>query len=59
MIVVDSSALITFAGFDKAQQTKAQLNLADCAAHALAETKNARLLLKSNDFSKIDVGSLF
>ena len=34
---------------------KAHLNLADCAAYALAKTRNAPLLFKGDDFSQTDV----
>jgi ribonuclease VapC len=35
--------------------SKAHLNLADCAAHALASTMNAPLLFKGNDFTQTDI----
>jgi ribonuclease VapC len=34
---------------------KARLNLADCAAYALAQSMNAPLLFKGNDFAATDV----
>ena len=37
--------------------SKAHLNLADCAAHALASTMNAPLLFKGNDFTETDIRS--
>jgi ribonuclease VapC len=35
---------------------KARLNLADCAAYALAKTMNAALLFKGDDFAATDLG---
>jgi ribonuclease VapC len=59
---------IEIAPFDEAQMraaafdrygegvnSKARLNLADCAAYALAVTMNAPLLFKGDDFSETDV----
>ena len=39
----------------KGSASKAHLNLADCAAYALAKTMNAPLLFKGNDFAETDV----
>jgi ribonuclease VapC len=39
----------------KGSASKAHLNLADCAAYALAKTMNAPLLFKGNDFEETDV----
>jgi ribonuclease VapC len=39
----------------KGSASKAHLNLADCAAYALAKTVNAPLLFKGNDFAETDV----
>ncbi len=64
MIVVDSSSLIAiaFAEPEKAAfegiiagHSKARLNLADCAAYALAKTMDAPLLFKGDDFAHPDV----
>jgi ribonuclease VapC len=39
----------------KGSASKAHLNLADCAAYALAKIMNAPLLFKGNDFAETDV----
>lgn len=41
--------------YGKGIHSKARLNLADCAAYALAKTMDAPLLFKSNDFTQTDV----
>jgi ribonuclease VapC len=69
MIVVDPSALCAiffnpqaraaadaFDRYGKGIDSKARLNLADCAAYALARTMNAPLLFKGGDFANTDVG---
>jgi ribonuclease VapC len=44
------------AAFDwQGHQSKARLNLSDCAAYALAKTMNAPLLFKGNDFTETDI----
>jgi ribonuclease VapC len=44
-----------FGRYGKGVDPKARLNLADCAAYALAKTLNAPLLFKGNDFRQTDV----
>lgn len=44
-----------FGRFGKGIHSKARLNLADCAAYALAKSMSAPLLYKGNDFSNTDV----
>jgi uncharacterized protein with PIN domain len=41
--------------YGKGIDPKARLNLADCAAYALAATMNAPLLFKGDDFTTTDV----
>lgn len=48
-------ALSAFDRFGKGIHSKARLNLADCAAYALAVTMNAPLLFKGDDFTATDV----
>jgi ribonuclease VapC len=48
-------ALSAFGRYGKGIRSKARLNLADCAAYALAMTMNAPLLIKGNDFTETDV----
>jgi ribonuclease VapC len=48
-------ALIAFARYGKGIDPKARLNLADCAAYALAHSMNLPLLFKGNDFAETDV----
>lgn len=49
------AAIAAFDSFGKGLRAKARLNLADCAAYALAETLNAPLLFKGGDFVHTDV----
>ncbi len=49
------AAAQAFDRYGKAIHSKARLNLADCAAYALAKTMNAPLLFKGGDFSQTDV----
>jgi ribonuclease VapC len=51
------AAAIAFDRYGKGIHPRARLNLADCAAYALAKTLNAPLLFKGNDFSATDVRS--
>jgi ribonuclease VapC len=51
------AAAIAFDRYGKAIDPKARLNLADCAAYALAKTSNAPLLFKGNDFAQTDLRS--
>ena len=41
--------------YGKGINSRAGLNLADCAAYALAKTMSAPLLFKGNDFAATDV----
>jgi ribonuclease VapC len=43
--------------YGKGVDPKARLNLADCAAYALAKTMNSPLLFKGTDFTQTDVQS--
>jgi ribonuclease VapC len=47
-------ALDAFDRFGKGMHARARLNLADCAAYALARTMKAPLLFKGDDFSATD-----
>ncbi len=49
------AAAVAFDRYGKGVDPKAQLNLADCAAYALAATMRAPLLFKGEDFSETDV----
>jgi len=49
------AAALAFGRYGKGIDPRARLNLADCAAYALATTLNAPLLFKGNDFSATDV----
>lgn len=44
-----------YARYGKGFHSKAKLNLADCAAYALAKSRAAPLLFKGNDFPHTDV----
>lgn len=48
-------ALSAFGRYGKGIHSKARLNLADCAAYALASSARAPLLFKGDDFSATDV----
>lgn len=49
------AAAAAFDRYGKGIHPRARLNLADCAAHALAKSMNAPLLFKGNDFAATDV----
>ncbi len=49
------AAAVAFNRYGKGIDPKARLNLADCAAYALAKTLNAPLLFKGDDFTKTDL----
>jgi ribonuclease VapC len=49
------AAAIAFDRYGKGIDPRAQLNLADCAAYALARTMNCPLLFKGADFTQTDV----
>jgi ribonuclease VapC len=49
------AAATAFDRYGKGINSKASLNLADCAAYALAKTMSAHLLFKGNDFTHTDI----
>lgn len=49
------AAIAAYARYGKGVDPKARLNLADCAAYALAKTLDWPLLFKGADFSATDV----
>ena len=49
------AAAVAFDRYGKGINSKTRLNLADCAAYALAKTMNAPLLFKGNDFIETDL----
>ena len=49
------AAAATFDRYGRGIDPKARLNLADCAAYALAKSMNAPLLFKGDDFVETDV----
>jgi ribonuclease VapC len=49
------AAAVAFDRYGKGIDPKARLNLADCAAYALAKTLNVPLLFKGNDFAQTDL----
>lgn len=49
------AAAAAFERYGKGLGSKASLNLADCAAYALAATMGAPLLFKGEDFSNTDI----
>ncbi len=49
------AAVAAFDRFGKGIHSRARLNLADCAAYALAATMNAPLLFKGDDFAATDL----
>jgi ribonuclease VapC len=49
------AAAVAFDRYGKGIHSEARLNLADCAAYALATTMNAPLLFKGDDFAATDV----
>ncbi len=51
------AALAAFDRYGKGVHSKARLNIADCAAYALAATKNLPLLFKGGDFAETDLQS--
>ena len=50
-----TEALSAFGRYGKGIDPRARLNLADCAAYALAKNMNSPLLFKGNDFTATDV----
>lgn len=48
-------AFEAFRRYGKGQGHKAQLNIVDCAAYALAKIRNETLLFKGDDFSQTDI----
>ena len=53
------AAAVAFDRYGKGIGPKARLNLADCAAYALARTMNCPLLFKGDDFTETDVKVCF
>jgi len=49
------AAAAAFDRYGKGINSKSSLNLADCAAYALAKTMSAPLLFKGNDFPATDI----
>jgi ribonuclease VapC len=49
------AAASAFDRYGKGINPKSRLNLADCAAYALAKSLSAPLLFKGNDFSATDL----
>ncbi len=49
------AAVSAFERYGKGIHSEARLNLADCAAYALAKIMNAPLLFKGDDFTLTDV----
>jgi ribonuclease VapC len=49
------AATEAFDRYGKGINSKARLNISDCAAYALAKTMNCPLLFKGNDFTQTDV----
>jgi ribonuclease VapC len=49
------AAAVAFDRYGKGINSKSALNLADCAAYALAKTMSAPLLFKGNDFVATDL----
>lgn len=49
------AAAIAYNRYGKGVDSKARLNLADCAAYALAKTMDSPLLFKGDDFRETDV----
>jgi len=49
------AAFDAFRRYGKDQGHKAQLNIIDCAAYALAKTRDLPLLFKGNDFAATDI----
>ncbi len=52
-------AIAAFARYGKGFDPKAKLNLADCAAYALAKAMDLPPLFKGNDFAGTDIKSCF
>ena len=52
------AAFDAFKRYGKGQGHKAQLNIIDCAAYALARTRDLPLLFKGNDFAATDIRSV-
>ena len=51
------AAAVAFDRYGKGINSRARLNLADCAAYALASTMDAPLLFKGGDFTHTDLRS--
>jgi ribonuclease VapC len=53
--VMAEASFEAFKRYGKGQGHKAQLNIVDCAAYALAKTRDLPLLFKGNDFAATDI----
>jgi ribonuclease VapC len=53
--VMADAAFEAFRRYGKGQGHAAQLNIIDCAAYALAKTRNLPLLFKGHDFAATDI----
>ena len=54
---VAAAAFDAYKRYGKGQGHRAQLNIIDCAAYALAKSRNLPLLFKGNDFAATDIAS--
>jgi ribonuclease VapC len=54
---VAEAAFDAFKRYGKGRGHKAQLNIIDCAAYALAKTRDLPLLFKGDDFASTDIRS--
>lgn len=52
-----TAAYEAFLRYGKGRGHRAQLNIVDCAAYALAKTRDMPLLYKGNDFAATDIRS--
>ncbi len=55
MIVLARDAFDAFRRHGKFQGHPAQLNIVDCAVHALAKVRSQPLLIKGGDFDRTDI----
>jgi len=49
-------ALLAFSRYGKGRGHPAQLNMGDCFAYAVAQSRDMPLLYKGNDFAQTDIG---
>ena len=52
------AAAVAFGRYGKGVNSRAALNLADCAAYALAKTMSAPLLFKGDEFTNTDIATI-